>query len=361
MLLVLVAELGEAQEPDLGAVDALGLELAARALFRFGEQFLDRRSGVAAQVGEAGDEIVAAQVRHHHAPGREHRRPGGNDDLLHAEFLRERDGMHRTAAAEGDEREVARIEAAVERHQLQRVDHVVVGDADDAARRFGRIDAELGSDGLDCRACRAHVGIDRAAAEIVLVDPPEPQIGVGRRRIGPALAVGRRPRQRTGRLRADMQLAEIVDPGDRAAAIADLDQVDHRNHDRIAGRRAVALDPVVGHDLDLAVLDQRALSRRAADVECKHIGLSDQLAELGRAPEARGGTGFHHGDGNARYRLQRVDAAIGLHDVERAAETAAIEPVGKTPQVALRDRLDVGGQDRCVGALVFAPLARDLV
>ena len=44
--------------------------------------------------------------------------------------------MHAATAAEGDQREIARVVAAVDGDQLDGVDHVVVGDADDAARRF---------------------------------------------------------------------------------------------------------------------------------------------------------------------------------------------------------------------------------
>ena len=158
-----------------------------------------------------------------------------------------------------------------------------------------------------------------------------------------------------------MQLAVIVDPGDRAAAIADLDQIDDRHHDRIARRCPVALDPVVGHDLDPAVLDQRAFRRRAANVEREHVGLADQLSEFGRAPEARCGSGFDHGDRNARDRLQRIDAAIGLHDVGASGKALRSQALIEPAQIALGDGLHIGRQDGRVGALIFAPFAGDLV
>ena len=69
------------------------------------------------------------------------------------------------AAAERDQREVARIVAAVERHQLQRIDHVVVGDADDAARRLVGVDAELFADRRRCAAS--------AAAMSAMISPPQ--------------------------------------------------------------------------------------------------------------------------------------------------------------------------------------------
>jgi hypothetical protein len=361
MLLVLVAEFSVAQEPDLPGIDPFRGELRARLVLRLREHRLDPVRRAFLQVGQPRHEVVAAQVRHHHAPGREHRGAGRHDHLLHAELGGERHAVHSPAAAEGDEREVARVVAAVERHQLQRVDHVVVGDADDAARRLVGTDAELLAHRRDRLLGGRHVRNDLAAAEIVLVDAPEPEIGVCRRRLVATLAIGGRPGHGACRLRTDMQLAEIVDPGDRAAAIADLDQVDHRHHDRIAGRDAVALDPVIGLDLHLAVLDQRALRRRAADVERNDVLLADQLAELGCAPESGGRAGLHHRDRDLRHRLQRVDAAIRLHDVRAPYEAAFLQPIVQSRQVAFGRRLHIGRQHRRVRALVFAPFPRDLV
>ena len=224
-----------------------------------------------------------------------------------------------------------------------------------------RVDAELFADGRHRRLGRLHVGDDFAAAEIIPVDPAEPEIGVGRRRLFAAAAIGGRPRNRARRLRADMQLAEIVDPGDRAAAVADLNEIDHGNHDRVAGGSAVALDPVVGLDRDLAVLDQRTFGRGAADVERQHIQLAYQLAELRRAPEAGRRARLHHRDRNFRHRLQRVDAAIRLHDVRAFPEALLLQALIEAGQITLRDRLHIGREHGRVGAFIFAPLAGDLV
>ena len=79
-------------------------------------------------------------------------------------------------------------------------------------------------------------------------------------------------------MRADVELAEVVDPGDAAAALTDLHQVDDGNEDRIAGREAAALDPVVGDDPHLPAVDQRALGGGAADVERDDVRLADEPA-----------------------------------------------------------------------------------
>ena len=285
----------------------------------------------------------------------------GTTTLADAQLLRERGRVHGAAAAEGDQGEVARVEAAVDGDQLERVDHVVVGDAHDAAGGFVGVDAEPRSHRLDRLLDRVHVGLHLAAAEIVAVDAAQPEIGVGGGGLRPAAPVGRRARHGAGRARADAQLAVVVDPGDRAAAVADLHQVHDGDHDRVAGRGAGAPDPVVGLDPHARVLDQRALGGGAADVERQHVGLADEAAELGRAPDAGRRPRFHHGDGNARDRVDGIDAAVRLHDVESAGEVALGEARVEALQVALRHRLHVGRQHGGAGALVLAPLARDLV
>ena len=78
-------------------------------------------------------------------------------------------------------------------------------------------------------------------------------------------------------------------------------------------------------------------------------------------PDARGRSRFDHRDRRPCRGRERIDAAIGLHDVGAARETAAREAVAQAPQVALGRRLHVGGQHCRAGALVLAPLARNAV
>jgi predicted SnoaL-like aldol condensation-catalyzing enzyme len=49
--------------------------------------------------------------------------------------LRQRVGMQRTSATEGDQRVVARVVALLDRHEAQRADHVLVDDVVDALGR----------------------------------------------------------------------------------------------------------------------------------------------------------------------------------------------------------------------------------
>ena len=57
--------------------------------------------------------------------------------------------MHRARAAEGQERELAWVDAAVYGHDPQRSDHLRVCEAHDAGRRLKRIEPELPPERLD--------------------------------------------------------------------------------------------------------------------------------------------------------------------------------------------------------------------
>ena len=94
------------------------------------------------RLDEAGYEIIATQVRHHHPPGEEDRQQRRRN-FLHTEFCAQRSRVHGRAAAECNEGEIAPIETTIDRDELERVDHVVVGDAHDTARRLDCADPQL--------------------------------------------------------------------------------------------------------------------------------------------------------------------------------------------------------------------------
>ena len=64
---------------------------------------------------------------------------GGTTIGRHAEQARQRAAVQRPGAAEGQQREVARVVAALDRDHADGAHHVVVDDGEDAAR--GRLDA----------------------------------------------------------------------------------------------------------------------------------------------------------------------------------------------------------------------------
>ena len=147
MLLVLVTAATIAQEMHLRAVDVFGGEFLHGFLFQRLEIPVDQLGSVGGgKLDDLGLQVIAPQIAQQHPPGREDAGLLGDDDLLDAKFFGEGAGVHPAAAAEGDQGEVARVVAAIDRDQLDRVDHVVVGDAHDAARSlFLALDVEFTS------------------------------------------------------------------------------------------------------------------------------------------------------------------------------------------------------------------------
>ena len=83
VLLVLVAKLAVAQKLDVGGRDVLGGELLAGAFLGLGEEGLSMPAAAPFfRSASRVTKIVAAQVRHHHAPGREDAGTGRHHDLL---------------------------------------------------------------------------------------------------------------------------------------------------------------------------------------------------------------------------------------------------------------------------------------
>ena len=82
---------------------------------------------------------VDAEVRQKRAERRAEPRMGRHDDLLHLERRRDIDGVQRAGTAEGDQRIVAVVDAALDRHQPDGVRHVLGrGLQDCACRLHGR-------------------------------------------------------------------------------------------------------------------------------------------------------------------------------------------------------------------------------
>ena len=112
---------------------------------------------------------------------------------------------------------------------------------------------------------RASSGISPPRKRLA-ADAAEHHVGVRDRGLGRRRAGSRPGRASAPALRGPTFSApDLVDPGDAAAAGADLDDVDDRQHHRVAA--GVAADVVALGDRRLAVADQARLGRRAAHVE----------------------------------------------------------------------------------------------
>ena len=221
---------------------------------------------------DRADEIVAF-VGEQHAERREMRGKQRHDHLRDVKLARDSADMKRPGPAGGDQREVARVVALGDRHFAHRERHLVDRDIDDGLRGRDGIELERVGD-LLLDAAQGALGIElhRAAEEIVRIDPAEHHIGVGNGRLGAAAAIADRPGIGAGALRPDLERADVVEPRDAAAAGADLDHVDHRQHDRMAA--GIAADVVARRQRRLALANQARLGGGAAHVERDDVGKS---------------------------------------------------------------------------------------
>ena len=239
---------------------------ALAGLGQLGEHGLDLL-GVerAEQAVERADEILPPR-RHQHAERRERARHLRDDDLRNENLPRDGDGVQRAGAAESDHRGLARVDALLHRHGAHRERHGGIGDLHDAEGCFLDAEARRAAELLlDGALGRLDVELHRAVEEALGVDPSEHEVGVGDDWIGRAFAIGRRPRIGARALRPDMDAAGRIAPGDRAAAGADLDDVDDRDLHRLAA--GFAADHVAVLDRRNAVGDQARLRGGAAHVE----------------------------------------------------------------------------------------------
>ena len=94
-----------------------------------------------------------------------HAREGRHDHLGHLQLAREVDRVQRPGAAEGDEAELARVEAALDGHEADRLDHVRVRDPQHALgrvlERSGRAARRSGAAGRSRRAARRRAACGR--------------------------------------------------------------------------------------------------------------------------------------------------------------------------------------------------------
>ncbi len=193
--------------------------------------------------------------------------------------------MQRPRAAEGAEREVARIQATLDEHRAERSDHVVVGDAQDRQRRVVARLADRFRHPVDGRLGGARIELHPPVEKVIGINSAQHNIGVGDGRVDAACAVARRPRFGAGALRPHAQHPAGVDPGDRAAARADGANVEHRDLDR-----QTPFDLEGGGEAFLPVEDGGDVGRGAAHVEGHEIVDAAELGEVAARDHAAGWT-----------------------------------------------------------------------
>ena len=180
-------------------------------------------------------------------------------------------------------------------------------------------------------------------------------MGVGDGDLGAALAVADRSWIGAGRLRPDLERPLGREPGDRAAARADGDHVDHRDLGGVDAHAAL------GGERGLAVDDDRDVGRGAAAVAGEHPVEAGDPGDQRGAERAGGRAGQHGGDRLVHDLVGAQHAAVRLHDVERhLAPAVLLEPATDVGDVAAQPRLHRGVDEGGHGALVLAVLPQHL-
>ena len=225
-------------------------------------------------------------------------------DLRDAQFARHHRRMQGAGAAIGDEAEFGCVEAALGGHPAHHMGHLGRGDAQNAVCRRPEIETERRGDaGFERASSAFDVEAHLAAEKAVGGQPPEDEVGIGDGRLGAAAPIAHRTGLRARAFRTDMQRAAHFDARDRAAAGADLLDVDHRHLHRQTG--GVAADERAAGHQHLAAMDDAGLGGGAAHVEGDGVLEPDAIAQCLGAGHARRGSGFQHPDTRALRLLAR--------------------------------------------------------
>ena len=322
-----------------------------------------------AQLGDLGRDPLGGQLgaAEQHGPGRvaaplggdqperrENAAGPGAENPLHAQLLGEGCGVHRPGAAERQQGEAARVDAALHGDHAKRSDHLLVRHPDDPLRRLQLAEPERRPQPLDRVAGRVHVQLDATGEGRRRVQVAEQEVRVGDRGLGAAAGVAGGAGIRPGRLWPDPKRAAVVEPADRAAAGADRVDVDHRQLDHPAADLAGvgAPHPAALHHADVA--------RGAAHVQPHRVSVrGERRQQAGADRAARGAREHAPGPGPCGLRGGRHPARGPHH--ERLRQAALGAGLGEPSQVAAEQGGEVGVDHGGRAALVLAKLRQHLV
>ena len=270
-----------------------------------------------------------------HAPGREHAGVGVEHHPRHPQRVGHEAGVLAAGAAETVQHIAGDVIAALDRHRLDRLGHVLDSDGDEAFGQGFRCrlaacgETDVGSHGLE--PVPHGPGIQRLVPvraedgwELVRPQLAQHDVAVCHRQRAPA-TIGGRARHGPGGLRPDPQ-ARAVEATDRTAARGHCVNAQHRGAQPDAGHHRVRGPLIVAGEM-------RDVGRGAAHVEADNAVVARRARRLGHAHHAARRSGQ---DGVlAPERARRRQAAAGLHEKQRRS-LAQIGP----------DPIDIGAQDR---------------
>ncbi len=320
----------------------------------------ERREIDRGEIGiERADEIVAL-VREQHAERGEVRGEERHHHLRDVQFARDCDHVQGARAARRHQGEVARIVALRDRDLAHGQRHLGDRDLDDRLRRRHRVEPEgLGDFRVDAPQRTFGIELHLPAQKIIRIEAAKDHVGVGDGGLAAAAAIADGPGIGARALRSDLERAHVVAPGDRAAAGADLDHVDHRQHHRVAA--GIATDVVARRHHRLAVPGEARLGGGAAHVEGDDARLVAPRYQSRAGDDAGGRAGFDQRRRALHRRAQPHDAAAGMHHLDLAGDADRGQPRRQRAGIVAHDRADIGVHHRGRHALELAILAQDLV
>ena len=350
MVLPGVACVDGAQEIELGTFVLLAGECRPPLVFEFAVNAIDDcdaiRRGFA---GHARAAEIRLQVVDQHAHCAQHARRGWHQHAGDAKMPCDGGRMHRPGAAERDQREIAGIEPALDRYKAHRVRHIGIRHGNNRRRRDHDLDLlRLRYIAFDGRIGTRSVYRERAAEQELRIQAPEHDVGIGDGRALAAMAVARGPRPRAGAVRADVQQAAGIEPGNAAAARADGMHVECRGLER------AAIDHAAVAELRLAVLHEANIGTGAAHVERDDVGMAATRRHVDRAADAAAGPRKQRIDGALARLAGRHDAATRTHDERRRRNGQPRYRGLERAEIIARRRHQVGVDHGGTQALVFA-------
>ena len=162
------------------------------------------------------------------------------------------------------------------------------------------------------------------------------------------------------RLGPDAQEAARVDPGDGAAACANLRDIDggHLEHitaalDEAAWRRNAIPKLVLCRERRHAIEHERCLRGRAAHVKDDQFPFITEFADLGRTRNTTRRARGHCEDGLLRCLGDAHHAAVRRHDLQRRGDAHRAQVFVQPSQVGAHGGQDVRVHNRGAGALVL--------
>ena len=203
--------------------------------------------------------------------------------------------MHGAGAAVREQDEVGRVAPLLGRDGAQGTHHRRVRELVDPAGGLERREVERPAEARERLRREVFLDGEVARGERARRDVAEQHVRVGNGGLHAAAPVTGRAGDGARAPRPDVEAARLVDERDRAAARADLGDVDRRDADQLAAPaqqaaagRECRSDLVLLAARERAVLDQRRLRRRAAHVEADHVLVSERARERGCGDDARG-------------------------------------------------------------------------